>query len=75
MSIMGALVNIIKAIYTFIVGDMIILIGVLVLVAILAALEHFDTTPQHILSGVILIIGLLAILIATLSREAYSKKR
>lgn len=56
-----------KAVYNFIVGDMIILVGVIVTMIVLAIL-HFVQTLQMAL-GVILIVAVLMTLIATLSRE------
>ena len=63
--------NVIKAIYNFIVGDMIILIGVLATIVILALINSISAlAPLRIASGFILVIAILAILTATLSREA-----
>ena len=67
--------KIIKSIYNFIVGDMIILVGVLLAVAILALINGVSVlAPLRVASGVILIIAVLAVLVATLSREAYAKR-
>jgi len=67
-------VNIIKAIYNFIVGDIIILVGVLFTVVILVLINNLSVlAPLRIVSGEILIVAVLAVLIATLSREAFSK--
>jgi len=66
-------VNVIKAIYNFIVGDMIILIGVALALAVLALINNVAAlAPIRGLSGPILIIAVLASLVATLSREAFS---
>jgi hypothetical protein len=66
-------VNVIKAIYNFIVGDMIILIGVTLALAVLALINNVAAlAPIRGLSGAILIIAVLASLVATLSREAFS---
>lgn len=63
--------NVIKAIYNFIVGDMIILIGVLAIIVILALINGISAlAPLQVASGYILVIGVLAVLTATLSREA-----
>lgn len=67
--------KVIKAIYNFLVGDMIILVGILVAVAILALIE--DVPGLHaleVISGVILIVAILAVLTATLIREALGNK-
>ena len=67
--------NVIKAIYNFIVGDIIILVGVLLVMVILALIDNLPVlAPLHIVSGEILIVGVLTVLVATLSREAFSKK-
>ena len=68
--------NVIKAIYNFIVGDMIILIGVALALAVLALINNVPAlAPIRGLSGPILIIAVLASLFATLSREAFSSTR
>jgi len=68
-------VNVIKAIYNFIVGDMIILLGVLLAVALLALINSVAAlAPLRVASGVILILAVLIVLVATLSREAFSKR-
>lgn len=67
--------KVIKAIYNFLVGDMIILVGILVTVAILALIA--DLPGLHaleVISGVILIVAVLAVLTATLIREALGNK-
>lgn len=67
--------NVIKAIYNFIVGDMIILIGVLATVIILALLNGIPAlAPLRVISGVLLVVAVLAVLTATLSREARGKR-
>jgi len=67
--------NIIKAIYNFIVGDMIILVGVLLAVVIIALINNLSMLiPLRIVSGGILIVAVLAVLVMTLSREAFSKR-
>jgi hypothetical protein len=68
--------KVIKAIYNFIVGDMIILIGVVLAVIILALIKNVAAlAPLRGLSGPFLVIAVLASLVATLSREAYSPTR
>jgi hypothetical protein len=65
--------KIIKAIYNFIVGDMIILIGVALAVAVLALINNVSAlAPFKGFSGPFLIIAVLSSLVATLSREAFS---
>ena len=68
--------KVIKAIYNFIVGDMVILIGVVLALAVLALVNNVAAlTPIRGLSGPFLIIAVLASLVATLSREAFSPAR
>ena len=65
--------KIIKAIYNFIVGDMIILIGVALAVAVLALINNVSAlAPLKGFSGPFLVIAVLSSLVATLSREAFS---
>ncbi len=62
--------RVIKAIYNFIVGDMVILIGVIVTVIILSLLNFVPALATlRVVSGVILIVAVLVILLATLRRE------
>jgi hypothetical protein len=69
-------VNVIKAVYNFMVGDMIILIGVVLTLAVLALINNVAAlAPVRGLSGPFLIIAVLASLVATLSREAFSPAR
>ena len=68
--------KVIKAIYNFIVGDMVILIGVVLAVIILVLINNVPSlAPLKGFSGPFLIIAVLASLVATLSREAYSPAR
>ena len=65
--------KIIKAVYNFIVGDMIILVGVLLTVVVLALINNVGAlAPLKDFSGPFLVIGVLSSLVATLSREAIS---
>ena len=65
----------IKAIYNFIVGDMIILIGIIITAFILALINSVSVlAPLRAISGVILILAVLAVLTATLMREALGKR-
>jgi hypothetical protein len=69
-------VKIIKAIYNFIVGDMVILIGVALTVTVLALINNVSAlAPLMGFSGPFLLLGVLSSLVATLSREAFSFHR
>ena len=68
--------KVIKAIYNFIVGDMVILIGVILAVIILALINNVSAlAPLKDFSGPFLVIAVLSSLVATLSREAFSFHR
>ena len=68
--------KIIKAIYNFIVGDMVILIGVVLAVIVLALINNVSIlAPLKGFSGLLLVIAVLGSLIATLSREAFPSHR
>ena len=68
--------KIIKAIYNFIVGDMVILIGVALTVTVLALINNVSVLAPLIgFSGPFLVLGVLSSLVATLSREAFSFHR
>jgi hypothetical protein len=72
----GCPVKIIKAIYNFIVGDMVILIGVALTVTVLALINNVSAlAPLMGFSGPFLVLGVLSSLVATLSREAFSFHR
>jgi hypothetical protein len=65
-------VKVIKAIYNFIVGDMVILIGVVLAVIILALINKVPAlAPIRGLSGPFLVMAVLGSLVTTLSREAF----
>ena len=67
--------NAIKAIYNFIVGDMIILIGVVVTVIILALINNVSAlAPLRAIEGMLLVVAVLGVLSATLLREALGKR-
>jgi len=67
--------NIIKTIYNFVVGDMIILVGVLLICSVLALINTIDAlTVLRPFSGAILIVAVIAVLVASLSREIVPKK-
>jgi hypothetical protein len=68
-------VKVIKAIYNFLVGDMIILVGILLVVLLLALIANVAAlSPLRVISGPILIIAVLGVLTATLLREARAQK-
>ena len=68
--------KVIKAIYNFIVGDMVILIGITLAVIILVLINNVPAlAPLKGFSGPFLILAVLGSLVATLSREAYSTHR
>lgn len=68
--------KIIKAIYNFIVGDMVILVGVTLAVIILALINDVSAlAPLKGFSGPFLVIAVLSSLVASLSREAFSSQR
>jgi len=65
----------IKAIYNFIVGDMIILIGVIGALIILALINTVSTlAPLHVATGYVLIAVVIGVLTATLYREVKGKR-
>ncbi len=65
----------IKAIYNFLVGDMIILIGITITVVVLALINFVNAlAPLSGASAYILIIAVLGVLAATLTREARGKR-
>ncbi|HEX4714431.1 MAG TPA: hypothetical protein VH164_05845 [Ktedonobacteraceae bacterium] len=66
--------KVIKAIYNFIVGDMVILVGVVVTMLILALFNSVPgLTVLKVASGAILVVAVLVILLTTLSRETKGK--
>jgi hypothetical protein len=67
--------NVIKAIYNFIVGDMIILVGVIVAIVILALINTVSIlAPLRVATGYLLIAVVIGVLTATLYREARGKR-
>ncbi len=67
--------NVIKAIYNFLVGDMIILVGILSVIVILALINNVDALASlRSITGAILITAVLSVLVATLTREARGKR-
>jgi len=66
----------IKAIYNFIVGDMIILVGVIVAIVILALTSTVSAlAPLRVATGYVLIAVVIGVLTATLYREARGKRQ
>ncbi len=67
--------KVIKAIYNFIVGDMIILLGVVITMLVLALINNVSALTQlRAATGFLLIIAVLGVLTATLYREARGKR-
>jgi len=69
-------VKIIKATYNFIVGDMVILIGVVLAIIVLTLINNVGAlAPLKGISGLFLIVAVLGSLVVSLSREAFSPTR
>ena len=67
---MNSILKVVLAVYNFFVGDLVILIGTVLTMAILALINSVGAlAPLQGGSGLILIVGVLATLLATLSRE------
>jgi hypothetical protein len=67
--------KVVKATYNFLVGDMIILVGVLITIVVLALINMLAfLAPLRAIAGVILVIAVLGVLVATLNREARGKR-
>ena len=67
--------KVIKAIYNFIVGDMIILVGVIIAILVLALINNFSVlAPLRVATGTILIVAVLAVLTATLYHETRDRR-
>jgi hypothetical protein len=67
--------KVIKAIYNFIVGDMIILVGVVIAMLVLVLINNVSAlSPLRIATGFLLVIAVLGVLTATLYREARGKR-
>lgn len=65
-----------KAVYNFLVGDMIILVGILLAFIVLLAINTLPALKfTSTFSGTIFIVFIIVTLVATLAREAYSPKR
>ena len=64
-----------KAVYNFIVGDMIILVGILGIAIVLGLIGYIPAlAPLRVAIGPILIVAALVTLSATLYREARGKR-
>jgi hypothetical protein len=67
--------KVIKAIYNFIVGDMIILVGVVIAIIVLALINNVSALSSlRPATGFLLVAAVLIILTATLYREARGKR-
>jgi len=67
--------KVIKAIYNFLVGDMIILVGVIIVMLLLALIDNVAAlSPLRTVAGTILVITVLGVLTATLLREMRGKR-
>jgi hypothetical protein len=67
--------KVIKAIYNFIVGDMMILVGVIVAIVVLALINTVGVlAPLRVATGYLLIAAVIGVLTATLYREARGKR-
>lgn len=67
---MNIILKVILAVYNFFVGDLVILLGVTLMMAVLALIHFLGAlVPLRGASGIILIVGVLATLVATLGRE------
>lgn len=67
--------KVIKAIYNFIVGDMIILVGVVIAIIVLALINNVSALSSlRPATGFLLVAAVLVILTATLYREARGKR-
>ena len=65
----------VKAIYNFIVGDMIILVGVVLTMLVLVLINNFSAlAPLRAATGFLLIAAVLGVLVTTLYREARGKR-
>ena len=68
--------KIIKAIYNFFVGDIVILLGITLAVMVLVLINSVSAlTALKGISGPFLVIAVLGSLTAALSREAFSSKQ
>ncbi len=67
--------KVIKAIYDFLVGDMIILVGVIIALLVLALINTVSAlAPLRGATGSLLVVVVIAVLTATLYREAKGQR-
>ncbi len=67
--------KVVKATYNFLVGDMIILVGVLITIVVLALINMLAfLAPLRVVAGGILVVAVLSVLVTTLNREARGKR-
>jgi membrane protein implicated in regulation of membrane protease activity len=67
--------KVIKAIYDFLVGDMIILVGVIIALLVLALINTVSAlAPLRGATGFLLVVVVIAVLTATLYREAKGQR-
>ena len=67
--------KVIKAIYDFLVGDMIILVGVIIALLVLALINTVSAlAPLRDATGFLLVVVVIAVLTATLYREAKGQR-
>jgi hypothetical protein len=67
--------KVIKAIYDFLVGDMIILVGVIIALLVLALINTVSAlAPLRGATGFLLVVVVIAVLTATLYREASGQR-
>ena len=67
--------KVIKAIYDFLVGDVIILVGVIIALLVLALINTVSAlAPLRGATGFLLVVVVIAVLTATLYREAKGKR-
>ncbi len=67
--------KVIKAIYNFIVGDMIILVGVIIAMLVLVLINNVNAlAPLRVATGFLLVVAVLGVLTATLYRESRGKR-
>jgi len=67
--------KVIKAIYDFLVGDMIILVGVIIALLVLAFINTVSAlAPLRGATGFLLVVVVIAVLAATLYREAKGQR-
>jgi hypothetical protein len=65
-----------KAVYNFIVGDMVILVGIMLVFLLLALINNVASlAPARAYSGIILIVVTLAVLGITLGRELRGREK